>query len=62
MQERAKVFEDRQCPGKWRVERVDDDGGIEVSIFSGPNARERALQCAERQYGDFYEISLTPYP
>ena len=40
--EAAKVFEDREWPGAWRVEWVDDYGGIEVAIFSGPNARERA--------------------
>jgi hypothetical protein len=39
----AKVFEDRQWRGDWRVEWFDDDGGCEVAIFSGPNARERAL-------------------
>jgi hypothetical protein len=59
---KAKVFEDRRIPGDWRVEWFDDDGGCEVAIFSGPNARERALRCADRQYGDFEEISLAPYP
>jgi hypothetical protein len=39
----AKVFEDRRVSGDWRVEWIDEDGGIEVAIFSGPNARERAL-------------------
>ena len=35
---RAKklIIEDREWPGGWRVEWVDDDGGIEVAIFSGP--------------------------
>jgi hypothetical protein len=56
------VFEDREWPGDWRVEWVDDDGGIEVAIFSGPNARDRALRYADRQYGIFEEISLSPYP
>ena len=60
--EPAKVFEDRRCPGDWRVEWVDDDGGVEVAIFSGPNAREWALRYAERQYPDFEVTSLTPYP
>lgn len=46
---RAKVFEDRETPGDWRVEREDEDGSIEVAIFSGPNARERALRYADRQ-------------
>ena len=60
--EPAQVFEDRQLPGDWRVEWVDDDGGIEVAIFSGPNARERALTYADRQYGRFEETKLEPYP
>ena len=60
--EPAKVFEDRRCPGDWRVEGVDDDSAVEVAIFSGPNARERALRCADRQYGRFNEISLERYP
>jgi hypothetical protein len=48
--EPAKVFEDRRCPGDWRVEWVDDDGAVEVAIFSGPNAREQALRYADRRY------------
>ena len=60
--EPAKVFEDREWPGEWRVEWVDEDGGVEVAIFSGPNARERALCYADRQYGNFEEISLALYP
>jgi len=35
--------------------------GIEVAIFSGLNARERALRYADRQYGNFQEVSLKPY-
>jgi hypothetical protein len=62
MSETAKVFEDRWSPGDWRVEWIDDDGGIEVAIFSGPNARERALLFANCQYVIFEEISLSPYP
>jgi hypothetical protein len=55
MSEPAKVFEDRLFPGDWRVEWVDDDGGVELAIFAGPNARERALRYADRQYGRFEE-------
>ena len=62
MAELAKVFEDRQSPGDWRVEWFDDNGGCEVAIFSCRNARERAIRYADRQYGSFEEISLTPYP
>jgi hypothetical protein len=46
MTEPAKVFEDRIYPGNWRVEWEDDDGGVEVTIFSGPDARDRAFQYA----------------
>jgi len=28
------------------------------SRFSGPNARERAMRNADRQYGSFEEVSL----
>jgi hypothetical protein len=58
---RAKLFEDRVTPGDWRVERIDEDGSCEVAIFSGPGAYERAVRYADRQYGQFDEISLAPY-
>ena len=51
--EPAKVFEDRESPEDWRVEWIDDDGGCEIAIFSGQNARERAIRYADRQYGNF---------
>ena len=60
MSEPAKVFEDRLFPGDWRVEWVDDDGGVERAIFAGPNARERALRYADRQYGRFEEVKSEP--
>jgi hypothetical protein len=50
MSEAAKVFEDREHAGDWRVEFVDDDGGCEVAIFAGPNAKKRAIRYADRQY------------
>ena len=56
------MFEDREWPGEWRVKWVDEDGGVEVAIFFGPNAREWALRYADRQYSNFEEISLSPYP
>ena len=62
MSEPAKVFEDRKWRGDWRVEWMDDDGGCEVAIFSGPNARDRAIRYADRQYGNFEKVSLTPSP
>jgi hypothetical protein len=55
MTEPAKVFEDRIYPGNWRVEWEDDDGGVEVTIFSGPDARDRAFQYADWRYRHFVE-------
>ena len=48
---RAKVFEDRETPGNWRVEKMDEDGGCEVvKVFTGPEARQQAIQYAEREF------------
>jgi hypothetical protein len=58
---RAKLFRDREHTGDWRVEKMDEDGGSEIAIFSGPGARERSIRYAERQYGAFDEIELQPY-
>jgi hypothetical protein len=49
---RAKVFEDRETPGNWRVEKMDDEGGYEVvKVFTGPDARQQAIRYAEREFG-----------
>jgi hypothetical protein len=59
MSEPAKVFEDRETPGQWRVEWFDDDGACElVEIFTGPDARRRALRYAVQKYGHFKEVQL----
>jgi hypothetical protein len=55
---KAKLFEDRVKPGAWRVERDAEDAETEVAIFSGPDARERAILYAGRLYGDFEEVGL----
>jgi hypothetical protein len=39
---------DRQYPGEGRVEWFDHDGGSELAISAGPNARERAIIFADR--------------
>ena len=62
MSEPAKVFEDRQTPGQWRVEWFDDDGGCQVELFAGPTARRDALRYAMRTYGHFREVELEPHP
>jgi hypothetical protein len=62
MSETAKVFKNRQSPGEWCVGWVDDDGACEATVFSGHNARDRALLFANCQYPSFEVINLPPYP
>ena len=42
MQDEINLARDTLFPLCWRVEVIDDDGGVAVTIFSGPNAKERA--------------------
>jgi len=55
MSEPAKVFEGREVYGQWRIEWLDDDGGCEVEIFTGPDTRTRALRYAIQRYSHFVE-------
>jgi hypothetical protein len=44
------TFHDRDAvPQEWRVEEIDSDGdgGIDMAIFSGPHAEQRAKWFAE---------------
>jgi hypothetical protein len=51
---RAKFFRDRVHTGDWRVEKLLDDGeSSEVAIFSGGDARQRAIRYADSEYGEF---------
>ena len=56
--EPAYLFEDRQSPGDWHVQWTDDGGGLEMAIFSGPRARDRASMFAERCYGGYEEVRI----
>jgi hypothetical protein len=59
---RAKVFEDREVRGRWRVEKMDSRGGYEeVVMFDGPDARWEAMLHAARTHGAFEVIPLEPY-
>ena len=58
MSEPPKVFEDR---GQWRVEWFDEDGRRELEIFTGPDARAKALRFAVQRYGHFVQPN-TPKP
>ena len=45
------IFHDRDArPQEWRVEEIDSDGdgGIDMAIFSGPHAEQRANNFAEQ--------------
>lgn len=48
----ATLIEDRKVPGQFRVEAEVDDGGMEVAVFSGPNAKDRAIIFAGGEYYD----------
>lgn len=48
----VQVFKDKTgIPDEWRVEAFYEDGSVEVTIFSGPRAEQRARAYAEREYG-----------
>lgn len=49
----VSIVINRSRPLTWQVECVnaDGDGGIEVTIFSGPNIEERAIGYARWKYG-----------
>jgi hypothetical protein len=42
-------------PESWVLEAIatSDDGAIEMAIFSGPMARQRAIEYAQEKYADF---------
>jgi hypothetical protein len=45
----ATLYEGYLSPDDWVVETLDD-GGVYVTVFSGPQARERAFEYAEEKY------------
>jgi hypothetical protein len=48
------VCRDREHTGDWRAEKLRDDGeAIEIAIFGGGDARQRAIRYADREYGEF---------
>jgi hypothetical protein len=49
------IAELKQDGYSWRVEKILDDGAVEVTIFSGPEAKRRADQYATWRYGEFIE-------
>lgn len=49
---KAELIEDRNTPGQYRVEAIDEDGSCQVAIFSGPDALGRAIVFAGGGYYD----------
>lgn len=48
----ATVYQGFLSPDDWVVETLDSagDGGVYVTVFFGPKAKERALEYAEEKY------------
>ena len=41
-----EVSERKDTPGSWGVEAIDAEGAVYMAIFSGPQARARAIAYA----------------
>lgn len=48
-------------PSDWPVEREDENGSIDMAIFSGPDARQCTIRYADREYNHFAEVGYPPY-
>lgn len=49
---KAEVIQRKDAPDSWGVEAIDfnGDGAIEMAVFSGPKAKERAYEYARSKY------------
>lgn len=52
---KAILVRDKQSADNYRVEFTDLDGGVEVAVFSGPKAYERAVRFAGSYYIDWID-------
>jgi hypothetical protein len=59
--EQASAFGHREIFGDWRVEKFDEDSGCEARVFTGPNARQHAINYAKQRFGTNIEKELEPY-
>lgn len=48
----AEVVRDRDHPQDWRVEKIigDADGNVDITVFCGPDAEQRAREYATWKY------------
>lgn len=53
MAKTAELIQDKEDPKAYRVEYINDDGGCEVAVFSGPDALNRAATFAGTYYDDW---------
>lgn len=55
----AEIVRHDTTPKSWAVEAVamSDDGAIELTIFSGPDAKRRAVEYAVAKYTDHRVLS-----
>jgi hypothetical protein len=60
----ATVYQGYLSPNDWVVETLDStgDGGVYVTVFSGPKARERAFEYAEEKYSGVQLRGADPPP
>lgn len=56
----AELIQDNDNPQHYRVESIVDDGGIEVALFMGPNALERAIHFASGGTPGWYDEWADP--
>lgn len=49
----AELMQDKDDPTCYRVEAFDSDGACELTLFSGPNALERAIVFAGTVYASW---------
>jgi hypothetical protein len=53
-----EIVESRQYPGHWHVEAIDEEGRVFVTVFSGPEAKERATEYADWKNGVRHPATL----
>jgi hypothetical protein len=44
--------------GSWAVEAIDSDGGIELTIFAGPDAELRVRDYMHAHYGSPLDVDV----
>ena len=53
-----EIEESKDYPGHWHVEAIDHDGRVFVAVFSGPEAKERAVEYLDWKNGNRRQATL----